>query len=239
VVTRSRSQASTLVDRLTGMGAEVVELPVIAVADPRDGGAALRDATAAAAGGRYDWVAVTSVNAVERFFAAAGDRPPAPGTRWAVVGRGTADALHRFGGRADLVPPEAVSESLAEAFPVAGPSGGTRVLVPRAETVRGVLADGLRAKGYAVDEVVAYRTVTGQPGAAAVAAVPSADAVVFTSSSTVERFVDLLGPGVVPPVVVSIGPVTSAAARRAGMAVTAEAVEHDLDGLVAALGTCW
>ena len=41
VVTRSRPQASALAERLAARGAEVVELPVIAVVDPTDGGAAL------------------------------------------------------------------------------------------------------------------------------------------------------------------------------------------------------
>ena len=38
-----------------------------------------------------------------------------------------------------------------------------------------------------------------------------------------------------PPVVVTIGPVTSDAARSAGLSVTAEASPHTVDGLVAAV----
>jgi uroporphyrinogen-III synthase len=59
--------------------------------------------------------------------------------------------------------------------------------------------------------------------------------VAFTSPSTVERTIDLLGRGGVPPVVVTIGPVTSSSARSAGLQVSAEADPHTLDGLVAAL----
>jgi uroporphyrinogen III methyltransferase/synthase len=59
--------------------------------------------------------------------------------------------------------------------------------------------------------------------------------VTFTSSSTVERFVDAFGADAVPPVVASIGPVTSATARSLGLAVDVEAAEHTVTGLVDAL----
>ena len=39
---------------------------------------------------------------------------------------------------------------------------GTRVLLPRADIARNVLPEGLAGLGLIVDEVIAYRTVTGQ-----------------------------------------------------------------------------
>lgn len=239
VVTRTRSQASSLVDRLTGEGASVVELPVIAVEDAPDGGAALRHSADQAAAGAYDWLLFTSTNAASRFLAALGDRPVPPATRWAAVGPGTAATLVRGRHPADLVPATSVAEALADELPGPPPATGGRtsgrVLFPRAEWVRGVLASGLRAKGWVVDEVVAYRTVAGSPEPEAVAAASRADAVAFTSSSTVERTVELLGIDNVPRAVVSIGPITSASVAAAGLAVTAEAIEHTIDGLVAAV----
>jgi len=86
-----------------------------------------------------------------------------------------------------------------------------------------------------VDEVVAYRTVAGDPPPEAVEAAGRADAVAFTSSSTVERTVGLLGRSGVPPVVVSIGPVTSSSARALGLDVSAEARPHTIDGVVEAV----
>ena len=167
-----------------------------------------------------------------------GDRPVPPTVRWAAVGPGTARALEAAGHRADLVPTRSVADALAEAFPPAGPSGAGEpgaVLFPRAETVRGALAEGLRAKGWRVDEVETYRTVAGDPSAGAVDAAGRADAVAFTSSSTVQRTLDLLGAAGVPAVVVTIGPVTTASARSAGLAVAAEARPHTIEGLVEAV----
>jgi uroporphyrinogen-III synthase len=186
---------------------------------------------------------VTSTNGVARMVDALGGRSLPAATRWAAVGTSTAKALMVRGIVPDLVPEDAVSDALVEVFPVATPAGsapgrdaeGGAALFVRAERVRDVVVPGLAAKGWRVDEAVAYRTVAGHVDAGAVARARSADAVAFTSSSTVERTVDLLGVDGVPPVVVSIGPVTSGAVRAAGLDVTAEAIVHTLDGLVAAV----
>jgi uroporphyrinogen III methyltransferase/synthase len=229
-----------LVGNLAALGATVVELPVIAIEDPIDGGAGLAEAADRVVGGAYAWVAFTSTNAVSRFLAALGGRAVPKGTRWAAVGTATARLLSEGGFPPNLVPEVAIGDALAEAFPRTGGAGGAggagaRVLFPRAETVHGVLVPGLETKGWKVDEVVAYRTVAGDPDPRSVDAARGADAVAFTSSSTVERTVDLLGIGSVPPVVVSIGPVTSASVRANGLNVTAEAIESTIDGLVAAV----
>jgi uroporphyrinogen-III synthase len=83
--------------------------------------------------------------------------------------------------------------------------------------------------------VVAYRTVAGHPDAGAVAGAGRCDAIAFTSSSTVNRTIEVLGVEGIPPVIVSIGPVTSGAARAAGLEVTVEADPHTIEGVVDAL----
>ena len=239
VVTRARAQASELVQRLGDLGADVVELPVIAIEDAADGGAALVAAAGRVVHGDYDWVVVTSANGASRVVDALGGRPLPTSTRWAAVGTSTAKALQVRGVPPDLVPTEAVSEALVDAFPTAPAAGPAprrgAVLVVRAERVRDVVVPGLVAKGWRVDEAVAYRTVAGAVSPADVGRARAADAVAFTSSSTVERTVDILGTQDVPRVIVSIGPVTSGAVRAAGLEVTAEATVHTLDGLVAAV----
>jgi uroporphyrinogen III methyltransferase/synthase len=232
VVTRPAASRGALAPRLQRLGAATVELPVIEVGEPADGGAALRAAAGAVAA--YDWVVFTSANAVTRFLPMLRDARDLGAARVAVIGPGTASALAEHRVVADLVPEEFVAESLLAAFP-APPPGGGRVLLPRAAVARDVLPEGLRAAGWHVDVVEAYRTGPATPAPAVVEAAARADAVTFTSSSTVTGFLDVAGRQALPPVVACIGPVTAATARRHGLTVDAEAAVHTLDGLVDAL----
>ncbi len=233
LVTRARSQASALVERLAAAGAWPVELPVIAVADAADGGAALDLAMSRV--DRYDWIVFTSVNAVERSWRHLRDARSLGRTKVAAIGDGTAAALAERGVVADLLPDRFVAESLVAAFPEPSERGTGSALLPSAAGARAVLAAGLREKGWRVDVVEAYRTVRPAPGDAASAALDGADAVTFTSSSTVTGFLEVAGAKRVPAVVACIGPVTAQTAREAGLRVDVVAPVHTVDGLVAAL----
>jgi uroporphyrinogen III methyltransferase / synthase len=236
VVTRARAQAGALAERLSVLGAAIVEAPAIEIRDPGDGGAALADAVSGLDG--YDWVVVTSPNGAERLLAAvraAGRDARAFGrSRLAAIGPGTADALAAGNLSADLVPERFVAESLLDAFP-APPAGGGRVLLARAAVARDVLPDGLSARGWDVDVVEAYRTEPAPLDDDRAKAVAAAEIVTFTSSSTVTALLAAVGERRVPPVVAAIGPVTAATAREHGLSVAVEATEHTVDGLVDAL----
>jgi uroporphyrinogen III methyltransferase/synthase len=234
VVTRARADASALSERLRTLGAEVIELPTIEVTDAHDGGASLRRAAADLTAGRYQWVVFTSPRAVERFLPLLRDARSFGSASIAAIGPGTAAALEAHSLAADLVPPEFVAESLVAAFPCAGGEGEGEVLVPRAAAARDVLPVGLAAKGWAVDVVEAYRTEVARPDPAALTAAASADAITFTSSSTVTNFVEI-APGVVPPFVACIGPITAATARAQGFVVDVVADEHSIEGLIDAV----
>ena len=228
VVTRARTQSSGLAARLADLGAHVLEVPTIEVADPEDPAA-----LAAAAGrlDRYDWVAFTSANAVERLLAHVRDARAFGSARIAAVGAATATALAASNLVADLVPERFVAEALVEAMP----EGDGRVLLPQAAGARDVLAKGLAGKGWDVDVVHAYRTVPARPPAALVDAARRADAITFTSSSTVTGWLEVAGAGDLPGVVASIGPVTSATLREHGIEPTVEADPSDVGGLVDAV----
>ncbi|HVX18295.1 MAG TPA: uroporphyrinogen-III C-methyltransferase [Acidimicrobiales bacterium] len=242
VVTRSRAQASVLSARLRELGADVIEVPAIEIGPPDDGGAALRSAVAQLAPGagpaRFDWVVFTSANGVHRTFEEIPDARLLGGVQVAAIGSETAAALARYRVLPDLVPDRFVAEGLLAVFPPA-PAAGGRILLPRAAVARDVLPDGLRARGWDVHVVDAYRTVPGRPDPSALAAASTADAVCFTSSSTVTNYLTVAGTrgasAQVSPVVVAIGPITAATARDAGLQVDAVAEPHTIDGLVDAL----
>jgi len=228
VVTRTRAQASQLSARLRELGAEPVELPAIRIDDVDPG--PLDAALARLAAGMFDWLVLTSPNGVERAFARLPD-VRAVRAKVAAIGPGTADALARHRVVADLVPDRFVAEGLLERFP----DGPGSVLLCRAQVARDVLPDGLAERGWDVTVVDAYRTVAAEPDPEALARAASADAITFTSSSTVERYLEVAGRDAVPPVVACIGPVTAATARAHGLAVDVEAPVHTIDGLVDAL----
>ncbi|MBV9283385.1 MAG: uroporphyrinogen-III C-methyltransferase [Acidimicrobiia bacterium] len=233
VVTRAREQASELVDLLQRLGAQAIELPAITIGEPDDGGAGLWESASSLRGGDFEWIVFTSANSVDRFCALLRDARDFGTTKVAAIGPGTGAALARFGIEADLVPERFVAESLVEAFP----SGEGRLLLPRAAVARDVLVDGLGAKGWAVTVVEAYRTRPAEPSPSTLAEARKADAITFTSSSTVTNFLQVAGADAVPPVVVCIGPITAATARDAGLTVDVVAEEHTIDGVVDALAS--
>jgi uroporphyrinogen-III synthase len=159
----------------------------------------------------YDWVVVTSPNGADEIARRGRNLP-----RIAAVGPGTAEQLHTHGIEASFVPAESSQDGLIREFP--RPPG--RVLFAAAEGAR---QDAVAALG--ADFVALYRTRLLRPE------LPAGDAVVLASGSAARAYA--AAGGAAP--VVSIGPETSRVARSAGLVVRAEAVTHDLDGLVSAV----
>jgi uroporphyrinogen III methyltransferase / synthase len=236
VVTRARAQASGLAATLGALGAEVVELPAIRIV-PRIDSREVRDAVNSIHA--YALVCLTSPNGVRLLFEAlaeaARDARALANATIAAIGPGTAAALAERGIRADIVPERSIAEGLAEAltdFQVEG----RPALIARAAEARDVLPETLRERGAKVDVVALYETVAERPDPEAIEAAGDADYLIFTSSSTVRHFVAAVG-GRLPDFarVVSIGPITSEAARAAGIEVRVEADRHDIGGVVEAL----
>jgi len=237
VVTRAKAQASVLTDKLAALGATAVGVATIEIVPPIDGGVAL---DAALRSGDYDQLAVASPNGAKALAAAVAalidseQLDPATLPVVACVGPSTAAKLAGTPLTVNIVPDRAIAEGLVEA--VAAPlAGSDRLLLVQAEVARDVLERGFAETGWQVDRVVAYRTIDAQVTTADRQAAKSGDLITFTSSSTVERFARLVGVDVLPPVVASIGPVTSSTARELGVHVDIEANPHTIDGLLDAV----
>lgn len=227
VVCRPPDRARPLVEGLVALGAEVISVPVIAPAPPLDGGADLRRLLRSLTDDH--WLVFTSASALS-FSVQAADVWPPPG-HVAAIGPATGDAVVESGAVVSFMPTVATAANLGAELPVAP---GQRVVAAVAELAGPDLANALAERRIPFESVVAYRLDdhSGQPDDVLRSAA-DADVVLFTSPSTVERYLSLVGPR--PERMVTIGPRTSAAVEGAGQTVAAEADPHGVDGLIDAV----
>ncbi len=242
VVTRTRKQAGVLSTKLRDLGAEVFELPTIRIDPPKDlraFGELVQDAHS------YDWLIFTSPNGVESFFdmfyKLYKDAREIGNVRIAAIGPGTKDKIKQYHLDVDVVPETSIAESLVEAIlETAGSVDNLRMLWVRAETARDVISKTLLEQGAILDEAIAYRTVAEDQdpvGALDRFKTEGAEVITFTSSSTVEHFLDLRLPLPENLKIASIGPITSQTLVDHGLYVDIEADKHDIPGLVDAIVT--
>lgn len=253
VVTRAAKQASGISAKLTALGAEVIETPMIETrsVEPRVGsldGAAVNFADLA----NFDVLAFTSTNGVESFFEAffkAGlDIRALAGKKIASVGKITEKKLLERGLRCDFVPDDHTGEGLGKLLAKIAQSSN---LEPGASTLllQGNLADETlttllpQATRWIVYETLPAKTLPDWKREA----VATADAVVFASSSAVENFANALNipqnvetatsclepqaSCLAPRTCFSIGRMTTATAKKYGFEVI-ESDETTMDSLV-------
>jgi hydroxymethylbilane synthase len=225
VITRARGQSAELSALLAVQGAIVVELPAIE----------FRAVEFTPPSGAYDWIIFTSPNGVGFFL----ERATLPPARVCAIGPATAAALERHSVKVDLIPHEYVGESIVKAFEKEDLSG-KRILLPRAAVARDLVPDALRTLGATVDVLEVYRTVIPENLPRLAREVfnltPRPQWVTLTSGSTIKNLLAVLDRETLAGIkLASIGPVTTAAARRHGLEVTVEANPSTMESLVAAM----
>ena len=248
VVTRTREQASELVNLLENCGAECLEFPTISL-EPVGSYEILDRALAEI--DTYHWLLFTSINAVDYFFKRlfhlGKDVRHLKGPKIAAVGKVTAEALSNRGIKADLLPEEFTGEGLAEILIRKGVKG-LRILIPRALKAREVLPESLSQAGAEVTLAPVYQNVLPKSGTGAqlkeelVQALKkkTIDMVTFTSSSTVKNFatlMDIKTPGEMGKLmagvaVATIGPVTAKTAENLGLTIDVQPAEYTIPNLV-------
>lgn len=248
LVTRAASQSSEFVQDLERLGAYVLEMPTLEITPPSSWEALDR---AIGEIDRYDWLILTSANAIESFFRRlflqGKDVRALHCLKIAVVGKKTQEILQTYGLIADLVPPNFVADSLVEVFP---PVQGRTILFPRVESGgRDVLIKELTAKGATVDSVPAYESACPQtvpPAVLAAIEQKTIDVITFASSKTVLHFAQLLDKitdrstwqqWLQNAKIASIGPQTSRTCQEIFQRVDIEAEEFTLAGLQKAIVT--
>lgn len=243
-VTRTREQASELVERISALGAEVIELPLIQVSKAVDL-QTLADVFTEL--GSYDWIVFTSANGVRYFFEEFhriyDDIRSLGMLRFASVGEATSKGILEQHIKVECQPKVATAEALAEALVATGSLDSAKVLVITGNLNRDVLIKKLEEARAIVDQLQVYKTektdLTDNAAAADFRA-RGADAILFASSSAVQSFTDqaaalALDKDAIRPIAGSIGPSTSEAMKKVGMPIGFEAKMASLDSLVVAL----
>jgi uroporphyrinogen-III synthase len=214
---------------LESLGADPVPDPMLAV-----------DPTGRAPRSGADYVILTSKTGVE--LAAEAGWDPGDATVCA-IGDATANALCETGYAVDLVPEEYSSAGLVEALE--DEVEGDTVEVARSDHGSPVLTDGLADAGAEVTETVLYRLVRpDEAGESVELAAGELDAAVFTSSLTVEHFLDIADErgvrdeavaGLDDAVVGAIGEPTAATAAELGIEVDVVPDTADFETLACAV----
>jgi len=241
VITRPEAQSEEMAELLRREGARVIHFPTIRIEPPQsleemDGALAKLDT--------YHWIVFTSANGVRSFFRRLRDLGrdvrDLKGIGLCAIGPMTASLIERFGIRVDVIPDEYISEGVVRAFEGMDMKG-KNILLPRAAAARDVIPDGLRKLGARVDVVTAYRTVNSGRKKSELEVYfkeDRVDVITFTSPSTVTNFFEIMGRHYLLPRgvrVACIGPVTAAAARKAGLAVDILQETYTVVGLVRSL----
>jgi uroporphyrinogen-III synthase len=251
LVTRPAHQSAEFIAALRALGAEPIAFPTIEIVPIEDTGPldeAIQQISqssphrlpVSSPQPAYHWLVLTSANGVaafwERLEAARLDARALAGVKLAAIGPATAAALQQRSILPDLIPEVYTAEGILAAFDQWGSVAGQRFLLARADIARRALAKGLAARGAEVVEIASYRTVPVTGGSLP----PAADVVTFTSSSTVQGYINCLGGRSPEEIlqtsrVVCIGPITAATARELGVPVNAVAEEYTIEGLLEVL----
>ena len=240
VVTRAREQASGFLTELTRLGAECLEFPTIEVVPPESWEALDRAINALE---DYHWLLFTSVNGVKYFLkrleALGKDVRDLKGLKIGAIGPKTAEIWNRFGIKPDLMPSEYRAEAVVECFREQGDIKGLRILLPRAAQAREVLPEELKKMGAEVDVVPAYQTIKPDHDTVQIIEMleqGAIDMVTFTSSSTVDNFVEMfnaesenLKQWMTGVTVACIGPITAKTARKKGFSTDLVPSEYTIE----------
>ena len=221
VITRAADQAEDTSQLVTEFGGTPVVVPLIEIVDDPTGMAELASLNLA----DVDWLIVTSPNGARRVSSLVSALSSTP--RVAAIGSATADILPRC----DLVAEIQSASGLLQVFP----HGPGCVVVVQAIDAEPTLVDGLVERGWDARSIKPFRAQPAQVSEEQRRAALTADAVLFASGSAARAWVEVIGRKT-PPIVITIGAQTAAAAERAGLKVSATSADHSVYGMLVCLG---
>ncbi|APH17910.1 uroporphyrinogen-III C-methyltransferase [Clostridium botulinum] len=205
-ITRTKEQAKELKVQLLDLGAEVTEINSIEIKNAEKN---LRPYLNRLK--EYDYIALTSVNAVKIFFdylIKENIDVRNINAKFAAIGPATSEAIKVRGIMPSIKSKHFVAEGLFEEMRN-HIQKGDKILVPRSKDARPFLVDALRKEGCIVDEVHIYETLCGK--CTHTERFENADTVLFTSPSTVKNMISMVGiDSIKEKDIIAIGPITAA-----------------------------
>ncbi len=233
VNTRALHQAETLDRLIRERDGIPVSFPCIAIQPPNDP-SELDAALERLVSGAYDWLLLTSANTVYSLAQHTQALADSGAFKTAAIGPSTAQAARdQLGLSVDLIPNEHIAEALAQ---VVLAEGGKHIFLPESGIAQPGLREQLMAGGVHVDGIVAYQTVCGSGGVDLYA--QPLDIIIFTSSSTVQGFVERTQsnrPPLDEVMVVCIGPKTAQTAQDLGFSLVMVPETYTLEGMLNAI----
>ena len=243
LVTRAADQAGELSGMLSERGATTIECPTIKLVEPVDWTSldhAIKELSS------FDWLVLTSVNAVASFFRRLElrgmDARALASCKVCAVGPKTAATIADQGIRPDLVPSDYKAEGVVAELSKLE-MAGKKVLFPRADRAREIISSELQSMGAIVESPVVYQNILPDrlpPEALFALEKRGVDCITFTSSSTVKNLAEMLGDDLLVDLlkgvaVASIGSVTSGTCHELGLKVDIEPPRSTIAELVAAI----
>ncbi|BDB00841.1 uroporphyrinogen-III C-methyltransferase [Clostridium botulinum] len=205
-ITRTKEQAKELKVQLLDLGAEVTEINSIEIENAEENLKPYLNRLK-----EYDYIALTSVNAVKIFFdylIKENIDIRNINAKFAAIGPATSEAIRMRGIMPSIKSKHFVAESLFEEMKK-HIQRGDKILVPRSKDARPFLVDALKEEGCIVDEVHIYETLCGK--CTHTERFENADTVLFTSPSTVKNMISMVGiDSIKEKNIIAIGPITAA-----------------------------
>ena len=238
IVTRSRTQSSSLVSKISDLGGNPIEVPTIKI-EKIENNIALENEIKNIKD--YTYLILTSKNAVDIFFDKLDemdlDSRVLANLKVCAIGSATAKEIKNRGIKADIVPEKFVAEYLFEELKDIL-KDSDKVLIPRAKNARDFLVDKI-SEICEVKEVHIYETVLDDSKKDEVLEVlnsEEANYITFASSSTVTNFVEIIGQENIDKLnklkVISIGPITTQTAKDLNISIYKEADIATIDGMI-------
>ena len=241
MVTRSRTQNSKLVEKITDLGGNPIEIPTIKIekvgknTELENEIKNLKD---------YTYLILTSKNGVDIFFDKLDemglDCRALANTKVCAMGVQTAKAIANRGIKADIVPTKAIGESLYDELKDIV-TKEDKILIPRAKNARDFLIDKLNEISN-VKEVITYESVidySKREDSIKIIEEGNLDYITFASSSTVKNFIKLIGEENKSKLsntkIISIGKITTKTILDNGLKVYKESEEASIASMIEAM----